>query len=201
MRIEERLRVEFHDLGDQAPVGFIRRRLDGRGNRAEEFRQRVRAQSDAGDDAEPAAAALQRPEEIRIRAGVGDFDLAVGGHDLGLYEARAGLSIGLRAASEAAAQNEAGDADRHAAAALHVTAPFGHHLVVGMSPDCAGLDRHGLLRLRAALAAGADEGVVHCDRVHVARPDEKRVGGVRCSLIAVAAALHHEPQIVRLARN
>ena len=65
-----------------------------------------------------------------------------------------------------------------------------------MSPDCARLDRHGRLRLRASRAAGADERVVQRHRVHVARPDEKRVGGVRCSLIAVAAALHHQPQIV-----
>ena len=66
-----------------------------------------------------------------------------------------------------------------------------------VSPDCAWLDRHGRLRLRFSFAAGAEERVVQDDGVHVARPDEKRVGGVRCSLVAVAAALHHEPQIVR----
>ena len=156
----------------------------------------MRAQRDAGDDAEPAAAALQRPEEIGIRAGVGDFDVAVGGHDFRLQQARPGLSEGLRATAEAAAQNEADDADRHAAAALHVAAGLGHHLVVHMSPDCAGLDRDGLLRLSACRAAGADERIVQRHGVHVTRPDEKRVGGVGCSQIAVAAALHHEPQIV-----
>ena len=80
--------------------------------RAEELGQRVRAQRDAGDDSKPAAAALQRPEEVGIRAGVGDPDLAVGGHDFRLDEARAGQSIGLREAAEAAAQDEPGDADR-----------------------------------------------------------------------------------------
>ena len=43
----------------------------------------MRAQSDAGDDAETAAAAFQRPEEIRIGAGVGQPDVAVGGDHLG----------------------------------------------------------------------------------------------------------------------
>ena len=45
-------------------------------------------------------------------------------------------------------------------------------------------------------AAGADEGVVQGDRVHLPRPDQQRVGRVRRPLIAVAAALHHQPQIV-----
>src|SRR6202042_2301394 len=45
-------------------------------------------------------------------------------------------------------------------------------------------------------AAGAYEGVVEYDGVHVPRPDEKGVGCVRCSLVAVPTALHHEPQIV-----
>ena len=106
------------------------------------------------------------------------------------------MPIGLREAAEAAALDQAGDADRHAAAALHIAAAPGRHLVVGVSPDCAGPDRHRRLRLGAALAAGADEGVVQDDRVHMARPDEQRVGRVRRSLVAVAAALHHQPQVV-----
>jgi hypothetical protein len=38
----------------------------------------VRAEGHAGDDTEPAAAALESPEQVGIRAGVGDSDLAVG---------------------------------------------------------------------------------------------------------------------------
>ena len=154
------------------------------------------AYSDAGDDSEPAAAALERPEQVRVRAGVGDFNLAVGGHDLRLNEARRGRAIGFGKAAEAAAQDDAGDADCQAAAALHVTTPFNGHFVIGMSPDCARLNRYGWLRLSARRAARADERIVQRHGVHVARPDEKRVGGVGCSLIAVAAALHDEPQIV-----
>src|ERR1700733_9121634 len=72
MWIEERLRVEFDGFGDEAAVGVVGCRLYGREHAAHKFRQRMRAQRDARDDAEPAAAALQRPEEVGIRAGIGD---------------------------------------------------------------------------------------------------------------------------------
>ena len=44
MRIEERLRVEFDDFRDEAPVGLVGRRLYGREDAAHKFGQRVRAQ-------------------------------------------------------------------------------------------------------------------------------------------------------------
>ena len=154
------------------------------------------AQGHAGDDAERAAAALERPEEVGIGAGVGDLDVAVGGHDLRLQEARRGHAIGLRPTSEAAALDQTGDADRHAAAALDVATSLGGDRVVDTSPDRAGPDRCGRLRRRAPFAAGAEEGVVQDDGVHMARPDEQGVRRVRRSLVAVAAALHHQPQIV-----
>src|SRR5271163_1661874 len=78
MWIEERLRVEFDGFGDEAAVGVVGCGLYGRKDSAKEIGQGMRAQGHAGDDAEPAAA-LQRPEEVGIRAGVGDFDIAVGG--------------------------------------------------------------------------------------------------------------------------
>ena len=169
VRIEKRLRVEFDNLRDKAPVGLVGRRLYGREHSAQKFRQRVGAQSDPGDDAEPAAAALQRPEEIGIRAGVGDFNVAVGCHDFRLQHARSGRPIGLRKASKAPAQDEAGDADGHAAAALHVAAALGGDRVVSLSPIGPWLNRYGWLRLRVSCAAGTDERVVGNDRVHVAR--------------------------------
>ena len=140
MRIEKRLAVEFNDLADQPAVGVIGRRLDDGEHSAEIFRQRMRAQSDAGDDAEPAAAAFQRPEKIGIRAGVGDSDFAVRSHDLHLDEARGREAICLGVASEAASQDETCDANRHAAAALDVTTALGRHLVIDMSPNCARFD-------------------------------------------------------------
>src|SRR5271154_1642161 len=125
MRIEKRLCVEFDDSANKAAGCIVRRRLDGREDTAEEFGQRMRAQSHAGDDSEAAAAAFERPEEVGIRAGVGDPDLAVGGHDLSLDETPPGKAISLRKAAEASALNETRDADRHAAAALYVASPFG----------------------------------------------------------------------------
>ena len=156
----------------------------------------MRAQSDARDDAETAAAAFQRPEKIGICATVGDFHIAVGGDDLRLQQASACLPVGFRPAAKAAAQNKADDPDRHAAAALHIAATLGRNSITGLSPVRAGFDRYRSLRLRASRAARAHERIVHRHGVHVARPDEKRVGGVGGSLIAVAAAFHHETQIV-----
>ncbi len=156
----------------------------------------MRAQGHTGDDAESAAAALQRPEEVGVRAGVGELHVAVGGHDLRFEEACRGEAIAFGKASEAAAEDQAGDADGHAAAALDVAPTLGRHRVVSLSPICPRLYRHRRLRLRAPLAAGADKGVLHDDFGHAARPDQKRVWRVRCSLVRVAAALHHEPEVV-----
>ena len=77
----------------------------------------------ARHDAEAAAAAaLQRPEQIGVAAGVGDPHLAVGGDDFGFEQARRRQAVALREAAEAAALHQAGDADGHAAAPLHVAA-------------------------------------------------------------------------------
>jgi hypothetical protein len=196
MRIEDRLRIEFHDLADEATIGVVGVRLDRREHPAEKLGQRVRLEGDAGDDAEPAAAAFERPEEVRIRACVGDFDVAVRGHDLRFDQARRSEAIALGVTAEAAAKDKAGNSHRHAAAPLHVAPAFGGHLIVRLGPDRAGLDRNSRLRLGASFAARAEEGVVHHDRVHVTRPDQEGVGGVRRSLVAVGAALRHDPEIV-----
>src|SRR5271155_2371107 len=134
MRIEKRLRVEFNDSANKAAGSVVRRRLNGRENAAEEFGERVRAQGHAGDDAEPAAAPLERPEEVRIRACVGDPDLAVGGHDLSLDEARPRNAVSLLKASEASALNETCDPNRHAAAALYIASALGCHRIISLSP-------------------------------------------------------------------
>src|ERR1700691_1441815 len=60
--VEKRLTVEFEELADEAAVGVVGLRLEGRGSAAEIIGKLVRAYSDAGDDSEPAAAALERPE-------------------------------------------------------------------------------------------------------------------------------------------
>ena len=196
MRIEEGLLIEFDDLANEAAVRSVGSRPDDRVHPANEVGKRVRAHSQAGDDAKAAAAALERPKEIGIRASVGDLDLAVGGHDLRLQKTGRCQAIGFREAAEAAAEDQARDADRHAAAALDITTSLGRHLVVNLLPNRAGPDGNGRLRLAAAFAAGADKGVVRRDSVHVARPNQQGVGRVRGSLVAAAAALHHQPQVV-----
>src|SRR5207302_6351389 len=83
----------------------------------------MRAQRETRDDAPAAAAAaLDGPEEIRIRAGVDDEGAAVRRDDLGLEQSRGGRAETLGETAEAAAMDETRDADRGAAAALHVTA-------------------------------------------------------------------------------
>ncbi len=153
------------------------------------------AQRQAGDDAERSApAALQGPEQIGILAGIGDPQRTVGGHDLGLQQARRGGAVVLREAAEAAALDETGDADRAAAAALDVAPALGRHRVVGVHPDRAGAD--GDRGLRRILTSLRHEIVMQGDVVHEAGPDHQRIRRVRGAEIAVAAALDDQAQIV-----
>src|SRR5262249_52039326 len=146
-----------------------------------------------------AASALQRPEEVGVRARVGDANLSVGGHDLGLEEARGGHAEVLREAAESATGDESDDTDGGAAAALHVAAGLRRDGVVHLDPACAGLDRDGSPRASSRTALGLER-VVQRDRAHLVGPDEERVGGVGGAEVAVAAALHDEAQAM-LARE
>ena len=150
--IEEAVGVERDEPRDEAAERRIRARVDRRVDDTEEFRQLVRAQREPGHHAEAAAAAaLQRPEEIRIRAGIGDAHPAIGGDDFGLQQRRRGHAVALRKAAEAAALDQAGDADRSAASALDIAARFGDDRVISAHPDVAGLDSdRRLRRLRPA---------------------------------------------------
>ena len=157
----------------------------------------MRPQREPGHDSEaPATAALETPEQVRIGAGVGDPHGAIGGDDLGLQQARRRHPISLGEASEAATLDQAGNAHGQAAAALDVAARLRRDRIVNLAPDRTRLDRDRLLRLVASGAAGADEPVVHGDGVHPSRPNQQRVCRIGCALVAVAAALHDDPQIV-----
>src|SRR5262245_16438564 len=119
------LAVENDEVPDQLPVGSVGFRFDREAGGADEFGQFVEAQRDLADDAVTAAsAALQRPEQVSVRAGIGQTNLAVSGDDLGLQQAASSGSIVLREAPEAAALNQAGHADRQASAALNVLSTF-----------------------------------------------------------------------------
>ncbi len=96
MRVEQALRVERHDLVDQAAVRVVRRGLDRHVHRAEKFRQLARPEGEPGHHAKTApATALDPPEEVGIRAGVGDPDGAVGGDDLGLEQTGSRQTVSL----------------------------------------------------------------------------------------------------------
>ena len=96
--------------------------------------------------------------------------------------------------------DETRDADRGAAAALHVTARLVGDGLIEVDPHGARFGRYRGHGLRLALAAARDEGLVQLHLVHRTRPDEERVGRVGGAEIAVAGALHDEAELL-LARE
>ena len=155
----------------------------------------MRAQRQPRDHPEAAApAALEPPEELRLAAGVRDAHRPVGGHDLRLEEARRRHAVALGEAAEAATLDQPGHPDGHAAAALDVAAAPGRDRVVDLPPDRARLDSDR--RLRRNAAPHRHERVVQRHRLHSPGPDQQRIRRTRGPLVAVAAALHHQPQVV-----
>ena len=63
------------------------------------------------DDAEVAAAAADRPEQVRVRVGVGAHELAVRGHDVGREQVVDREPVLAHEVADAAAEGEAADAD------------------------------------------------------------------------------------------
>ena len=193
VRADEALGAEVKRQADESAKGRIRRRAHREVHRAEALGQRVHAQSQARDDAEAgAAAAFEGPEKLRLGAGVGDADLAVGGDDFSLEQVTRCRAEGLRKTAEAAALHEARDAHGHAAATLHVAAAACGHGVVGLRPKCTCANAH--CTHRRAGAAARHKGIVQADSVQVARPDQQRIGRVGGALVAVAAAFDDQPQ-------
>ena len=140
LRVEDRLCVEVERLRHKPAISLVGRRVDRRNHRADDLGKLVRPERHARHDAEAAAAALDRPEEVRVQAGVGELDVAVGGHHLGLDEIGGGRAEGLGQAAKAAAVDEAADPDGQAASTLHVAPGLAHHLLIDASPDRARFD-------------------------------------------------------------
>ncbi len=195
--IEEIVGIEVDELTDQPAKGGVGKGVDRCGNRAKERRQLMRLEGEPGDDAEAAAtAAFEPPKQVRIGAGIGDADLAVGGDDLGFQQPRRSGAEIFREAAKATRLNQPGDPDRAAAAALHIATALGRHLVVGMHPDCARPDRDGGLRRLPCRAPLRGEIVVQSDGVHAPGPDQQRIRRIRSAEIAVAAAFDDQPQVI-----
>src|SRR5580704_5412949 len=91
MGIKERLVIEAHECANQFAERGVGVRLYQTLHSAEECRELVGRKCQPRNNAKAAAAAaLQRPEKIRIGAGVSDEYLAACGNNLGLQQARRG---------------------------------------------------------------------------------------------------------------
>src|SRR5271168_4849199 len=142
--IEEIVGIELDELTDQPAKGGVGKSVDRCRNRAKERRQVMRFEGEPSNDAKAAAtAAFEPPVEVRIGAGIGDPNGAVGGDDLGLQQPRGARAKIFGEAAEPARLNQPGDPDGAAAAALHVPAAFGCYCIVCMHPDRARPDRDG----------------------------------------------------------
>ena len=76
------------------------------------LRHRVQPEGELGHDAEVAAAAAQRPEQVRVLGLAGGHDLPVRGHDLGGDQVVAGQAVAAGQIADAAAEREPADAGR-----------------------------------------------------------------------------------------
>lgn len=191
--VEELGSVERYESGKKALKRAVRVRLHRKICATPAIVEVVRAQRKPRDYAErSSAAALERPEKLRIAARVDRLNLAVRRHYLSLKQPRRGRAVMLGEATEPAARNQAGDANGRTAATLNVASAFGGYGVVGRKPDRASLHANGRHRLRNGAASLWDERVVQHDLVHSASPNEQRAGSVRRSLIAVASAFDDE---------
>jgi hypothetical protein len=156
------------------------------------------AQRHPGDDAEgPAAATLERPEQVPVPDRVGDAHGPICGDDLRLQQVRRGGAEPLREAAEPTALYQAGDTDGGAAPALHIATRRGGDRIVDVHPDRAGAHAHGGLGLDQACGAPGHKPVVELDGPQVGPgPDEQRIGGVGAPDIAVTAPLHDQADTV-----
>ena len=71
---------------------------------------RVQLEQEAGDDAEVAAAAAQRPQQVGVLLLAGGDEAAIGQHDIGLEQIVDGQAVLARQVAMPAAQRQAGDA-------------------------------------------------------------------------------------------
>ena len=143
--------VEAHELADQAPIRIIRRRFDREVRGTEELRQIVNTQRHLAHHAEAAAtAALQRPEQIGVRACIRDANCAVRSDHFGFEQASCGEAVAFRITAKATALNQTRQAHRQASATLNIFPA----LVVTASYACipidSGAERDRRLRRRRA---------------------------------------------------
>ena len=196
MRVDQGLAGETAEGADQPAESGVRGRLDRLAEKAEAVRQRAGGQRQPGGHAEAGAAALQPQEQVGVSSGIGDADLPVRGHDLGLQQACRGEAAVFGEAAEAAGLDVAADPDARAAAALDISAMLRRDEIVEIDELGAGADADRRLRRHDALAALRHEGIVQLQRIHALRPDHQAVGRAGLAEIAVRATLDDEAQVL-----
>ena len=157
----------------EAAQDLARRRQEQRA--AEDHADRVEAELEAGDDAEVAAAAADRPEQVGVLGLAGDHDAAVGGDDLDRHERVDRQAVLADEPADAAAEGQAGDAD-----AARV-AERGREAVLGR--------RGGVLAgAQAGLRPGEPTGGVDVEALHQAQVEDDAALGRAVAGQAVGAA-------------
>ena len=145
---------------------------------------RKQPQLDRGDHAEAAAAAAQRPEQVRLGAGVGAHDPAVGGDDLDRLDVVGRQPVGPAQPAHPAADCVADHADIGRGARQCRQAMLGRGLD-DLDPDGAGL------------GPGNPRGGIDADLAHALGLDQDGVGQQAERRGVVAGALRGDPQPVR----
>ena len=202
---------------DESAQDVGRRRQQDRP--AEDHADRIEPVLEAGDDAEVAAAAANRPEQVGVLGLAGDQLAPVGGHDLDRDERIDREAVLADEPADAAAEGQPGDADRAGVAERRGQAMGGGRLGEldrGQAGLCPGNPRIGVDVQAAhvgeveddaavdgavageAVAAAADrelELVVAgerdgpCNVARVGRADDRERSGVDCGLVHLAGGL------------
>ncbi len=100
-------------------------------------------EQERGDDAEVAAAAANRPEQIGVLLGIGGHEPAVGQHDVDLEDVVDGQAAAAGEMAEPAAERQAADAGGRDDAGRHGIAERVRG-VIDIAPCAAAFDAHGL---------------------------------------------------------
>jgi hypothetical protein len=83
--MEKAIAVKAYEPASELAEGRIRVCLDGCAGSAKEFGKLARSERDLGDNAHRATATtFDRPEQVRIRAGIGDSYRAISRHNFRL---------------------------------------------------------------------------------------------------------------------
>src|SRR5262249_40431607 len=119
------------------------------------------------------AAALHRPEQVGVVAGIQHEHSAICRHDFGLQQTGRAQSVLLGEAAKPATVNEPCDTYGRAAAALHIPSASCRPRSKAGKPPSPGLYGDRRLWSMRGVAANRNESIVQRDATHLARPDQQ----------------------------